>query len=74
MMRYGCNERLRNALYHWSLASLAHDPNTKTVYAHMRARGHSHGRALRGIADRWLAVLISMLRYKTLYDPTRRAA
>jgi len=34
----------------------------------MRARGHSHNRALRGMADRWLQVLISMLRHITLYD------
>jgi len=73
-MRQGCNERLRNALYHWSRVSVACDPHSKKIYAQMRARGHSHGRALRGMADRWLAVLISMLRHRTLYDPERRAA
>jgi transposase len=74
LMRQGCNERLRNALYHWSRVSVACDPHSKKAYAQMRARGHSHGRALRGMADRWLAVLISMLRHHTLYDPERRAA
>ena len=73
-MRRGCNERLRNALYHWSRVSVTCDPHSKKVYAQMRARGHSHGRALRGMADRWTAVLISMLRHRTLYDPERRAA
>jgi len=74
IMRRGCNERLRNALYHWSRVSVACDPHSKKLYAEMRARGHSHGRALRGLADRWVAVLISMLRHRTLYDPQRRAA
>lgn len=74
LMRRGCNERLRNALYHWSRVSLPRDPHSKSVYAQMRARGHSHGRALRGMADRWLAVMISMLRHHTLYNPERRAA
>jgi transposase len=74
LMRRACNERLRNALYHWSRVSVACDPHSKKAYAQMRARGHSHGRALRGLADRWLAVLISMLRHRTLYDAQRRAA
>lgn len=74
LMRQGCNERLRNALYHWSRVSVICDPKSKARYAALRARGHSHGRALRGIADRWLAVLVSMLRHRTLYDPTFRAA
>ena len=74
IMRQGCNERLRNALYHWARVSVVCDPRSKKVYASMRARGHSHGRALRGMADRWLQVLISMLRNRTLYDGQRRAA
>ncbi len=74
IMRQGCNERLRNALYHWARTSIIWDPKTKHMYAQARARGQSHGRALRGIADRWLDVLISMLRHRSLYDPKRRAA
>jgi transposase len=69
MMRRGCNERLRNALYHWSRTSVVWDAASKKRYAAMRACGHSHGRALRGMADRWLKVMISMLRHGTLYDP-----
>ncbi len=74
LMRRGCNERLRNALYHWARVSIVCDPRSKKLYAEMRAHGDSHGRALRGLADRWLAVLVSLLRHNTLYDPERRAA
>jgi len=74
LMRRGCNERLRNALYHWSRTSVVWDAASKNRYAGMCARGHSHGRALRGMADRWLKVLISMLRHGTLYDPQCSAA
>jgi transposase len=74
LMRRGCNQRLRNALYHWARVSVVCDPQSKKLYASMRARGHSHGRALRGMADRWLQVLVSMLRNRTLYDVQRRAA
>jgi transposase len=74
LMRRGCNERLRNALYHWARVSVVFDPPSKKRYAAMRACGHSHGRALRGMADRWLKVLTAMLTTRTLYDAQRRAA
>ena len=74
LMRRGANERLRNALYHWARVSVVFDPPSKKRYAAMRACGHSHGRALRGMADRWLKVLTAMLTTGTLYDPKRRAA
>jgi transposase len=74
VMRRGCNLRLRNALYHWSRVSTQHDPRSKEHYAALRAKGHSHGRALRGVADRLLAVLVAMLRNGTLYDPKHQAA
>ncbi len=47
VMRHACNERLRNALYHWARTSMQNDARAKQHYAEMRARGHSHGRALR---------------------------
>ena len=74
MMRYGCNQRLRNALYHWSRTSIVWDQGSKKTYAELRARGKSHGSALRTMADGWLRVLISMLPHNTLYDLQRRAA
>lgn len=73
-MRRGVNKRLRNALYHWARVSVVYDPQSKKRYAAMRACGHSHGRTLRGMADRWLKVLTSMLTTRTLYDPQRSAA
>ena len=63
---------LRNALYHWARVSIQHDPHSRHHYHQLRSRGHSHGRALRGLADRLLAVLCAMLRQGTLYDPARR--
>ena len=72
IMRYACNRRLRNAFYHWSRCSLQKDPRSREHYAALRARGHSHGRALRGVADRLLATLIAMLKTRTPYDPKLR--
>jgi len=72
-MRYACNRRLRNACYHFARVSTQVDAAAKHYYATLRARGHSHGRALRSVADRWLRILISMLTHRTLYDPSRFA-
>jgi transposase len=71
-MRYRCNGRLRTAFYHWARISVQHDARSKQQYARLRAAGHSHGRALRGVADRLLAVLIAMLKSGQMYDPERR--
>jgi transposase len=74
LMRRSCNERLREALYHWSRVSTQTDERSKAHYAALRAKGHKHGRALRGVADRLLAVLVAMLASGTTYDPARRTS
>lgn len=73
-MRRACNRRLRWAAYHWGRASVQHDAPSAAYYRDLRARGHRHGRALRSVVDRWLRILIAMLRQNTLYDASRFAA
>jgi transposase len=73
-MRYGCDHRLREAVYHWARVASQRDPGRQAYYARLKARGCSHGRALRSVADRLLATLIAMLRTRTLYDPLRGSA
>jgi transposase len=73
IMRQACNDRLRNALYHWARVSMQKDPVTKLKYASLRARGHSHGRALRGVADGLLRLLFGMLKGGSLFDMERRS-
>ena len=70
-MRYACKVRLRQALYHWSRTSVQHDPAARAYYDRLRARGHAHGRALRSVGDRWLRILIAMLKNRMLYDGKR---
>lgn len=73
-MRRACIPRLREAVYHWARVATQHDPRTKAHYATLRSKGRSHGRALRGVADRLLKLLISMLTSGQPYDPARRLA
>jgi transposase len=71
MMRRGCNNRLRNAVYHWCRVATISDERSRNHYAKLRARGHSHGRALRTLADRWLNALVAMLTAHERFDSAR---
>jgi transposase len=68
--RYACHPRLANAAYHWANTAMQHDPISGAKYSALRARGHSHGRALRSVADRLLNVACSMLRSGTTFNPS----
>ncbi len=76
VMRHACNGRLRTALYHAARVSTQCDAASQQVYAALRARGHSHGRACRRVADRMLRILMAMLRDGTTYtnEHSRTAA
>lgn len=72
IMRKACNPRLRDALYHWARVASMHEPRCKEQYSQMRQKGQTHGRALRGIGDRLLHMLIAMLNHGDLYQVDRR--
>jgi transposase len=67
--RQACQTRLRDAVYHWARVATQHDELSRCRYAALRKRGHSHGRALRSVADRLLAVACAMLVHRTAFDP-----
>jgi transposase len=69
IMRYGAHARLRNTVYHWARVAVQHDPKCRTRYAALRQRGCSHGRAIRGVADRLLNVACVLLERQTPFDP-----
>ena len=71
-MRYGCNERLREACYHWARISVQRDPNSRAHYVRLRKAGHRHGQALRGVCDRLITVLMAVLRSGNPYTPEAR--
>jgi hypothetical protein len=65
---------LRTALYHGARVSTHHDAAARQSFATLRRRGHSHARALRSVADRWLRILTAMLATGMAYDRTRFAS
>lgn len=70
VMRYACNTRLRDAMYHWARTAAQADAATKAYYTQVRARGHSYGRTLRSVADRSLRILITLLERGQRFDPS----
>lgn len=72
LQRHACNRRLREATYHWGRVAAQHDLKARQHYAELRARGHPHGRAVRGVVDRLLKVMLAVLTSGTPYDPARR--
>jgi transposase len=71
-MRQACSPRLRNAVFHWATSSLCCDSRSRRQYDASRAAGHLHARALRGLADRLLRVLIALLKTQKHFDKARR--
>lgn len=71
--RQACNDRLSNAMYHWARVATQHDRTSRAKYAALRGRGHSHGRALRSVADRLLNVACAMLKTGTTFNPSLAA-
>lgn len=69
IMRYAAHVRLRRTVYHWARVATQHDPKSKARYGALRRRGHSHGRALRGVADRLLGLACVLLQKQTPFDP-----
>ena len=56
-------------MFHWARVAVMHDPTSRNRYEALRARGHSYGRALRGVADRLLGVACILLLRQALFDP-----
>jgi transposase len=71
-MRRACSARLRQAMYYWALGSIKHDLQSRAIYRAARERGQSHGRALRGLANRLVRILMAILRTRRPYDPAYR--
>src|SRR5258708_962872 len=68
-MRYAAHVRLRKTVYHWARVASQRDPKCHARYDALRKRGKSHGRALRGVADRLLGLACVLLQRQTVFDP-----
>jgi transposase len=72
IMRQACNERLRTAVHWWAGCAVVHDPRARALYQSHKARGHTHGRSIRAVADRLLRDLVVCLAKQEAYRPELR--
>ena len=68
LARYARNKHLADACYQWAFASMLASPGARAFYDARRARGDTHNRAIRALANRWVGILHGCLRHGTLYD------
>jgi transposase len=71
--RQACHDPFANAMYYWARVAVRHDPRSHSKYAALRSGGHSHGRALRSIADHLLNVACAMVKTGTTVNPSLAA-
>jgi transposase len=72
--RRGCDHRLRDATSTLADATRHWHPWAADHYAHARARGHDHPRAIRTLGRAWCRVLWRCWQDRTPYHPARHRA
>jgi hypothetical protein len=68
LARYARNRRLADTCHLWAFAALTASPGARAFYDQRRARGDTHNRALRALANRLVGILHGCLTYGTVYD------
>jgi len=71
LARFARNRRLADALQMWAFCSLTSSPGARRYYDAHRAKGHTHQRALRSLANRWVGILHGCLRHRDHYTEER---
>ena len=72
--RWGCNKRLRQAFHTLADSTRHWHPWAQDLYAHARARGHDHPRALRTLGRAWCRIVWRCWQDGVPYDPARHHA
>jgi transposase len=68
LARYARNRHLADTCYMWAFAAITASPGARAFYDERRAKGDTHNRALRALANRLVGILHGCLRHNTPYD------
>jgi transposase len=71
LARFARNRRLADALEMWAFCSLSASPGARRYYDAHRAKGQTHRRAIRSLANRWVGILHGCLRHRQRYSEDR---
>jgi hypothetical protein len=72
--RFGCSTQLRYAVHRFAFLSLRHSEWAYAYYQHQRARGHTHHRAVRALAAKWLKIIFALWMHHAAYDEAHHLA
>lgn len=68
LARFARNRRLADALQMWAFCSLTSSEGARRYYDAHRAKGQTHRRALRSLANRWVGILHGCLQHRACYS------
>lgn len=68
LARFARNRRLADALDMWAFCSISCSPGARRYYDAHRAKGNTHRRALRSLANRWVGILHGCLQHRACYS------
>jgi len=68
LARHARNSWLGAAADQWAFCSLKRSPGARAYYDELRARGKTHRRAIRQLANRWVGILHVCLERRVFYD------
>ncbi len=71
LARFARNRRLADALEMWAFCSLTSSEGARRYYDAHRAKGQTHRRALRSLANRWVGILHGCLQHRACYSEQR---
>lgn len=74
VFRRACRKRLRDVLQQFARQSIVNDGWAKAYYLSQRSRGHSLSRAIRALANRWLAIIWCLWHQGSTYDESYHQA
>ena len=67
-IRRGCNKKFRNTLYQFSFCSISIEAWARDYYNKLRAKGHSHTKAIRSLSNKWVKIIYRMWKDGKTYD------
>jgi len=67
LARFARNRRLADSLEMWAFCSLTSSEGARRYYDAHRAKGQTHRRALRSLANRWVGILHGCLQHRVRY-------
>jgi transposase len=68
LARFARNRRLADSLEMWAFCSLTSSEGARRYYDAHRAKGQTHRRALRSLANRWVGILHGCVQHRACYS------